>query len=256
MARNQRQDYLDTTTNYATGINDLQFEKNIKEQRIKERQDQIAIEKFEKREARKEKIKEYKANTVPIYKVKKSFLITTILCVILGLIALFKGFIGESIFTIISGIITFIVGQNIRLGNSQPRLTNTILYNISKSLKDFIDYKIPYEIFENENTWSDMYTVLGMFVFAIIPSDNIFYGLVLIMIILTFFISFASTNISNIYNHVKLLIPACVIGLIIKAIIQYMYMGVIDIDLTNIVLINIFTIIAAYTENLTITKPQ
>ena len=33
-------------------------------------------------------------------------------------------------------------------------------------------------------------------------------------------------------------------------------MGVIDIDLTNIVLINIFTIIAAYTENLTITKPQ
>ena len=50
--------------------------------------------------------------------------------------------------------------------------------------KDFIDYKIPYELYDNAETWLDMYTILGMFVFAFLPSDNIFYGLVLVLLIL------------------------------------------------------------------------
>ena len=66
MARNERQDYLDTNSNYATGINDLQFERNIKEQRLKEQQEQMAIERMEKKEARKERIKQYKQNSIPI----------------------------------------------------------------------------------------------------------------------------------------------------------------------------------------------
>lgn len=255
MARNERQDYLDTKSNYATGINDLQFEKNIKEQQLKEQREQFALEKLEKKEERKEKIKAYKQNTVPIYKMKKTFIITTILCFILSLIALFNGFIYDSIFTIIAGIGTLILGQNIRIGNSQPKLTNTILYNLSKSIYDFIDYKIPYEIFENEKSWMDMYTVLGMIVFLFLPSDNIFYGLSIVMIGLIFIIAFAMNEINDIYSHTKLLIPACFIGIIIKVIFQYTYMGIIDIDLANVVLINVYSIINVYAKDLKIIKP-
>ena len=255
MGRNESHDYLDTQSNYITGINDLQFEKNIKEQKLKEQKEQLALEKLEKKEARIEKIKAYKQNTTPIYKIKRSFISTAVLCFILSLIALFNGFISEAIFTIISGIGTFILGQNIRIGSSQPKLTNTILYNLSKSIKDFIDYKIPYEIFENEKTWMDMYTVLGMICFLFLPSDNIFYGLVIVMISLIFIIAFAINEIDDIYRHTKLLIPMCFLGIIIKLIIQYIYMGVIDIDLANIVLINIYSIINVYTKDLKITKP-
>lgn len=256
MARNDSKNYLDTSSNYATGINDLQFEKNIKEQRAKEKKEAQAIERYEKKEARKEKIKEYKKNTVPIYKVKKSFLIATILCFILGLVAIFNGFITDGVFSIITGIATIVLGQNIRIGNSQPKLTNTILYNIHKSLKDFIDYKIPYEIFENEKAWMDMYTVLGMLVFIILPSKNVFYGVVLVMLIITFVIAFAANEIEDIYNHSKLLVPACIIGLIVKVIYQNIYMGMIDIDLANVVLVNVFSIINVYTKDLKITKPN
>lgn len=256
MARNERQDYLDTKNNYVTGINDLQFEKNIKEQKIKKAQEQIALEKLEKKEERKDKIKAYKQNTTPIYKIKKSLILTVILCFILSLIALFSGFITDAIFTAIAGIGTLVLGQNIRFGNLQPKLTNTILYNLSKSIKDFIDYKIPYEIFENEKNWMDMYTVLGMIAFTVLPSDNIFYGLAIVMIFLVFIIAFAINEIEDIYTHTKLLVPICFIGVIVKLIFQYIYMGTIDIDLANIVLINIFSIINVYTKDLKITKPQ
>ncbi len=247
--------YLDTKTNYATGINDLQFEKNIKEQKNKEAKEAAALERFEKKEARKEKIKEYKQSTVPIYKVKKSFLLSFVLCIILGLVALFSGFILEAVFSIIAGVGSLILGQNLRIGNAQPKLTNTILYNIHKSFKDFIDYKIPYEIFENEKSWMDMYTVLGMLIFIVLPSKNIFYGLAIVMIMITFVIAFADNDIKGIYNHAKLLVPACFIGIIAKVIYNYVYMGMIDIDLANIVLINLFATISVYTKDLEITKP-
>lgn len=255
MARKETH-YLDTKSNYATGINDLQFEKNIKEQKTKKAKEDAALERFEKKEARKEKIKEYKQNTIPIYKVKKSFILSFILCIILGLVALFQGFIVEAVFSIIAGIGSIILGQNLRIGNSQPKLTNTILYNIHKSFKDFIDYKVPYEIFENEKSWMDMYTVLGMLAFIMLPSKNIFYGLAIIMIIVTFLIAFADNDTKGIYNHAKLLVPACFIGIIAKLVYNYIYMGIIDIDLANVVLINVFATISVYTKNLEITKPQ
>lgn len=255
MARKETH-YLDTKSNYAAGINDLQFEKNIKEQKTKEAREAAALERFEKKEARKEKIKEYKENTVPIYKVKKSFLITFVLCIILGLVALFNGFITDAAFSIVAGLGSLIVGQNLRIGNSQPKLTNTILYNIHKSFRDFIDYKIPYEIFENEKSWMDMYTILGMLAFIALPSDNIFYGIAIVMIGVTFIIAFADNDTKGIHNHAKLIVPACFIGLIVKVVYNYMYMGIIDIDLANVVLINIFSAISAYTKDLEITRPQ
>ena len=255
MARKETH-YLDTKSNYATGINDLQFEKNIKEQKSKQAKEAAALERFEKKEARREKIKEYKQNTVPIYKVKKSFIIAFIICIILGLVALFNGFIIDAVFSIIAGIGSMVLGQNMRIGNSQPKLTNTILYNIHKSFKDFIDYKIPYEIFENEKSWMDMYTVLGMLVFIALPSKNIFYGLAVVMILITFLIAFANNDTKGIYNHAKLVVPACFIGLIVKVVYNYIYMGTIDIDLANVVLINLFATISAYTKELEITKPQ
>ena len=255
MSRTERQDHLDTTSNYATGINDLQFEKNIKQQRLKEQQEQMALERMEKKEARKEKIKLYKQTSTPIYKIKKSFILTSILCFILGLIALTSGFIFDAIFSIFSGLATIIVGQNLRFSNTQPKLTNTILYNLSTSIKNFIDYKIPYEIFENEERWMDMFTVLGMFAFVILQSSNPLYGMAIIMICLVFLIAFAMNDIESINSHTNVLITACFIGIIVKLVYQYIYMGMIDIDFANIVLINIFSILSVFTKDLKITKP-
>lgn len=111
MVNNNKQDYLDTSSNYVTGINDLQFEKNIKEQKLKKQQEQIAFEKLEKKEARKDKIKNYKQNSIPIYKMRKTFVLTVLLCFILAIIALLHGFITDALFTFISGIATLILGQ-------------------------------------------------------------------------------------------------------------------------------------------------
>lgn len=245
----------DPYQNYSTGINDLQFEKQIKEQRNKQMQEQAALERLEKKEERKEKINAYKKSSVPIYKMKKSYLLTILLCLILSLFALFKGFFSEAIFTFIAGVGTLIVGQNLRIGNSQPKLTNTILYNLSKSISDFIDYKIPYEIFENEDRWMDTYTILGSIIFICLPSDNILYGLMVVMLMLVFIVAFAMRDMQSIYSHTRLLVPACFIGIIVKVVFQYIYMGMVDIDLANIVLINVFSVINVLSKDLEISKP-
>lgn len=258
MARNERQDYLDTSNNYATGINDLQFEKDIKKQKLKEKQDQIAFEKYEKKEARKEKIQQYKANSTPIYKIKKSILLTMLISIILALIALLNGFISEFVLTTISVILTLVIGKSIRVDANihQPKLTNILLYNLSKSIRDFIDYKIPYEIFENRKKWFDMYTILSMIAVMFLKTDNILYGFFILCVVLLSIVSFAENEIEDINSHLSLIIYAAIVGTVIKVIIEYIYMGIIDIPLMNILLINCFSIITAYTENLKIDKPN
>ena len=239
-----------------TGINDLQFEKSQKEVLQKQEAERQAAEKEAKKEQRKAYIKEYKENTIPVLKVKKSLLITAILCGLLGLFALYNGYWGEAVLTLLSGVFTIVFGQNMRMGSHQPKLTNVLLWNLSKSIRDFIDYKIPYEIFENKDKWLDMYAVLGMIVFAICPSSNVFYGIVLVLILLSFIVAFAVEDIKGIHQHCNIIVIGAITGLIIKALYGYIMMAVIDVDLFNVVLINLFIFIEARTQDLEIQEPK
>ena len=131
-------------------------------------------------------------------------------------------------------------------------MTNTLLWNLSQSLYDFIDLKIPFEVFSNKNKWLDMYTVFGTILYICCNSSNILYGLVTIMIIISYLVSFAMKDIENIHSRVRFICIGLFIGVFVKSIITYTVSGIMTFDAMNVVLLNIFTIIKIYTDKIVI----
>lgn len=55
-------------------------------------------------------------------------------------------------------------------------------------------------------------------------------------------------DLESVYSHVKILTIALFIGIILKSIISYLYIGIVSFDAMNVLLLNIFTIIKIYTN--------
>ena len=97
-----------------------------------------------------------------------------------------------------------------------------------------------------------MYTVFGVIIYIICSSSNIFYGLVTVMIIISFLVSFSMKDIEGIYSHVKIIVIALFIGIFFKSMFNYICSGIVTFDTMNVILLNLFTILKIYTKQLTI----
>lgn len=233
--------------NRKASYNDLQVQHTIKEQKQKEKLEKNKREQLKKQQEIKEEYEDFKSSSLQLFKIDKFLLFTIIFSLILCIISIIQTSFSVTISCIISILFTILVGKSSFKKNEERQLTNTLLWNLSQSLYDFIDLKIPFEVFSNKKKWLDMYTVFGFIIYIICSSTNILYGLISVMIIISYIVSFSMKDIESVYSHVKIICIALFIGILFKPIFSYLYNGILIFDSMNVVLLNIFTIIKIYT---------
>lgn len=239
-------------SNRKASYNDLQVQHTVKEQKQKERMEQNKREQLKRQQELKESYDDFRYSSLKLLKIDKFLLITFIYCIIFSIIAISQMSFIISISCIISAIFTLLVGKSSFQKHEDKKLTNTLLWNLSQSLYDFIDLKIPFEVFSNKKKWLDMYTVFGVIIYIICSSSNIFYGLVTVMIIISFLVSFSMKDIEGIYSHIKIIVIALFVGIFFKSMFNYICSGIVTFDTMNVILLNLFTILKIYTKQLTI----
>lgn len=239
-------------SNRKASFNDLQVQKAVKEQRDKEYREKKLREQQQKQEERQQDIDDFKNTTLHFYQMDKKLLITMIYSLFFALISLYQLSITTSISCLICMIFTLLVGKSSFQKNGDRKLTNTILYNMSQGIFDFIDFKIPFEIFPNKNKWLSTYTFLGIIIYSICPSSNILYGLVTVMIIISYIVSFSMKDVESINKYATIITTPLLIGLFVKAILNYLFIGILSFDAMNVLLLNLFTIVKIYTYHVTI----
>lgn len=228
--------------------NDLQVQHTVKEQKQKEQIERNKKEQLKRQQEMKDTYDEFRTTSLKLFQIDKLLLFTFIYCIIFFFISLSQFSFAVSISCLISTIFTILVGKSSFKKNEERKLTNTLLWNLSQSLYDFIDIKIPFEVFSNKQKWLDMYTVFGVIIYSCCSSNNILYGLITAMIFISYLVSFSMKDLESVYSHVKILTIALFIGIILKSIISYLYIGIVSFDAMNVFLLNIFTIIKIYTN--------
>ena len=239
-------------SNQKASYNDLQVQHTVREQKEKEKMERNKKEQQKRQQKMKESYDDFRYSSLKLLQIDKLLLFTIIFSIIFAIVSLVQGSFTASFSCIISAIFTLLVGKSSFKKNENQKLTNQLLYNLSQSLYDFIDIKIPFEVFSNKQKWLDMYTVFGFIIYIICPSSNILYGIVTIMIIISYLVSFSMKDVENIYTHVKIIVVALFIGIFVKFIVGYFILGLLNFDSMNIILLNIFTILKIYSDRIVI----
>ena len=239
-------------SNRRASFNDLQVQRAVREQKQKELAEKVAKEEEEKKQERAEEIEDFKNTSLRLSQINKFLLISIIYCIVFTIISLLNGLFLTGISCIICAIFTLFIGKVSYQKNEDRKLTNTLLWNLSQSLFDFIDLKIPYDVFPNKDRLLATFTFFGILVYTIFPSSNVFYGITTAMIIVSYLVSFAMKDVESIHRFVKPMITALFIGLFTKPILYYVLIGTLEFDAMNMILLNIFTIIRIYTEKIAI----
>lgn len=239
-------------SNRRASFNDLQVQKTVKEQKEKELRAKQQREQDKKKKERQEDIDDFKNTTIHFYQMEKGLLIAMIFCIILGIIAGVQMSIATCISCFICAIFTLLVGKSSFQKHGDKKLTKTVLYNMSQGIFDFIDLKIPFDVFPNKDKWLAAYTFFGFIVYIICPSSNVLYGLVTIMIAISYIVSFAMKDVESINKFSSIITTPLLIGIFVKTILNYMFVGMLSFDAMNIILLNIFTIIKIYTYHVVI----
>lgn len=228
--------------------NDLQVQRTVKEQKQKERMERTKREQVRKQQEMKEELNDFKETSLSLFQIDKILLLTSIFSIIICIISIVEMSFNVTFSCIISIIFSILVGKSSFKKNEDRQLTNQLLWELSQALYNFIDIKIPFEVFSNKKKWLDTYTVFGCLIYIICSSSNIFYGLITIMIIISYLVSFSMKDIESISARVKYITVSLFIGLIVKSIFRYVYSGLITFDAMNVILLNIFTILKIYAD--------
>lgn len=239
-------------SNRRASYNDLQVQHTVKEQKRKEQMAREKQEKLQQQEELRETYNDFKYTSLKLFKIDKFLLITVFFCIFFFIYSLIQGSFGNIFSCIISIIFTILVGKSSYKKNDEPKLTNTLIWNLSQSLYDFIDLKIPFEVFSNKQKWLDTYTVFGVIIYILCSPTNILYGLITTLIIISYLVAFSMKDLKGIYNRVKIIIIALFIGIIVHPILNYVLSGTIVFQSMNVILLNLFTILKIYTNNTTI----
>jgi len=235
-----------------SSFNDLQIEKVIQEQRQKEFNEKQRYFQNMKQEQRDFEIEEFHNNSLPLFQMDIWFLLTTIYSLIMCGIGAFTGYYGIAISCLIACICMIFIGKCSYRKYTEPQITNTILWNLSQSLFDFIDIKIPFETLNNKDRLIDLSTVLCCIVFLICKPGFILYGIAMTLMLLSIIIAFSMKDVPLIYSRARVIVIFLFIGLILKSIFYSIFDGILYFDAMNIVLLNIFNMIKIYTDDLEI----
>lgn len=229
--------------------NDEKIKKNIEARKKKELYEKEQEKKAQlKLEKQKEKEKRYKIEELPIFMILN-------VCFLISIIGL--SFSKRPIYILYSIIsIFFIIYIGKRTKYEFDNTLNILLWNITKSLNDFVKYKVKINnSFENNQKVLKISSILLGVSLLFISSTNIIYGLSLFFMIGILLVTFANKDFELISSTTNIICILAFIGLIIKSIMYSIISGQLQVDFMNIIVSMLFSSINNYTSNLTITKP-
>lgn len=220
------------------------FTDEIKRREQKER---IEREHEEYQELKKQKAQERKEEQSKLLKINEinGYLLSICaIMLILGVTSVFVGSFLNAIYSIIGIISTIYIGRRLKFKlENFDEVANIVLWNITQTLNDFIEYKVDYDIkgsYENIIKKSSIAMLISL---LFLNSNNVIYGLSLLALIVGFLMAIAFRDFNIITSNLNKLIICAIIGIFLKAIISFFIFKVFTIDFFNVVLVNVFMII-------------
>lgn len=213
-------------------------EKIKKEKYIKNQEEEMLEEKF-----------------IPFTQIDANLL----LCCGLLIISIITSFIVAKwelfIYSVICIFLTIYIGRRLKFRKKNDEVTNVVIWNLSQSINDFIEYKIKnYDLLgDYKNLLLKTSIVLAICLLFVVNSAICLIPT--LFFILLFFISFANKNFCEIRKYIKWLIVTGFLGFVLKIIFAITVTNNLSIDLFNIININIFTIIQLIIDNIEIKEP-
>lgn len=193
---------------------------------------------------KKQEREEYKNKLIPFIEINGYLLSICAIMLMLGVTSVFMLSFYNVIYSIIGIISTIYIGRRIRpISESLDETTNILIWNISQTLNDFVEYKINYDIKASYEGVVAKSTICLMGSLLFLNSNNIIYGLSLLALIMGILMSIAYRDIETITCVLNKLLVCAIVGLFIKAIFSYFVLSIFTIDFFNVVLINLFVIL-------------
>lgn len=224
---------------------DDKFNKEIKlVEEKREIEEQIEKHKEQRYLNLKEK-EEYKKNLIPFMNINGYLLSVCSISLILGITSISQLNIKCFIYSIFSIFVTIWVGRRLTFNKDKyDNLFNVLLWNITQSLSDFIEYKISYDLKSNYVKFIKKCSICASISLLFLNSNNIFFGLSLILLLIGYLVSFAYRDFDSILNTLNKLIMFALIGLFLKTFLSFFICDFFIIDFSNILVINILTVIS------------
>ncbi|HBF3307023.1 TPA: hypothetical protein KOB88_001938 [Clostridioides difficile] len=179
-----------------------------------------------------------------------------LLCCGLLIISIITSFIVAKwelfIYSVICIFLTIYVGRRLKFREKNDEVTNVVIWNLSQSINDFIEYKIKnYDLLgDYKNLLLKTSIVLAICLLFIVNSAICLIPT--LFFILLFFISFAKREVETINLFIKILIVVSAIGFMLKSITIIVFTGIFDVDLFNIIAVNIFAVVQFLCKNIEI----
>lgn len=158
------------------------------------------------------------------------------------------------IYSIIGIVSTVYIGKRLRFTFDET--LNVLIWNITQTIRDFIDYRLKLDFFSGSEKRVQSLSVIFSIAILFLNSNNILYGLFMAIVIITYIISFANREFDTLTHNANTITLFAFFGLIVKTIFYSLYYKMLYVDFMNIILIVLFTLIAHYTKNLPIYEPE
>lgn len=230
--------------------NDDEFNKELEKQKksIEEKQLKEAQE-----EARKLK-EEAKNKLIPLSEINQFLLLASSFSLILMGVAIFDLKLSYIVSGIISIIVCIYIGRRLKINYDET--LNVLLWNVTQTLKDFIEYKIPFDLYTDNSSRVKQMSILFTFIVATTNSNNILYGFGFIFILITYLISFSYRDTDTISFYSNKVVIGALFGLIFKTIVDTAFNSTLTIDFMNIIVVLIFVVIEYLTSICQIYEPE
>ena len=231
------------------GLNIPLYADNVFTDEIKRREQKMQIEKENEeyqrlKEKEKQERKEEKNKLLKFSEINGYLLALCAVMIILLVTSIFVGSFLNTIYSIIAIISTIYIGRRLTFKiENFDEVGNILLWNITQTLNDFIEYKIDYDIKGSYEGIIKKASVVMLFSLLFLNSNSIIYGLSLLILIVGFIMAIAFRDFNTITSKLNKLIICAIIGVFIKAVISFFVFKVFTIDFFNVVLVNVFLII-------------
>ena len=216
------------------------------------------VEENEKRKKEAEKLKEEK-RALKLSRFHISEIPTTMLLCIYFMIAtigisIYMGKYQYVLFSVIGIPATIYTGKRLRFTFDDA--LNVLVWNMTYVINEFINYKIRFDLYTGNGKRIKTLSVILAIIVATLSSNTIFFGLLFVITILFYLVSFADRDLASISNASNIVVIGGVIGLVSKTLLYTFLTKNLYIDFMNIIIICVFTAISHYTKNLPITEPM
>lgn len=241
----------DTSTKNLPAYSDEQIHRKIKET---QRQEKIKSQNAELQKIKEEKMKYRK--TLNKFTDFNDFILLTIGLAVLSLISsLVYIKINYLIYSIIAIVCSYYIGKRLKPLNKEDNIWQVLLWNLSLSIDDFLEYKLQYEVKDNYIKNVNRITYLFCICVAVFNSNTIIYPLALFALLCSYLIAFACKDTDIIIDKSNLVICSLLFGFVLKGVVHSLIRGVLVLDMFNLGLALAFILLYHLLKEIRLEEP-